>query len=162
ENDRRWRIEHAQIVSPTDFKKFNTYDIIPSVQPSHATSDMHWAEDRVGPERIKGAYAYQQLLEEAGLLALGSDFPVEHINPLYGFHAAVARVDEDGSPKGGFQPENAIDREAALRGMTIWAAYSVFEENQRGSIEVGKKADFVQLEKDIMTIPYNEIHHVTV
>ncbi|HWL00025.1 MAG TPA: amidohydrolase family protein, partial [Parapedobacter sp.] len=128
-NDRRWRIEHAQIISPTDFEKFGTYDIIPSVQPTHATSDMYWAEDRVGPDRIKGAYAYQQLLEEGGLLALGSDFPVEHINPLYGFHAAVARVDKDDYPKGGFQPENAIAREDALRGMTIWAAYSVFEED---------------------------------
>ncbi|MGV3761769.1 amidohydrolase [Parapedobacter sp.] len=161
-NDRRWRIEHAQIVSPTDFHKFGAYDIIPSVQPTHATSDMYWAEDRVGPERIKGAYAYRQLLEEAGRLALGSDFPVEHINPLYGFHAAVARVDKDDYPHGGFQPENAIDREAALRGMTIWAAYSVFEAETRGSIEVGKKADFVRLEKDIMTIPFEEIREVTV
>lgn len=161
-NDRRWRIEHAQIVSPTDFEKFGTYDIIPSVQPTHATSDMYWAEDRVGSDRIKGAYAYQQLLEEGGLLALGSDFPVEHINPLYGFHAAVARVDKDEYPEGGFQPENAIDREDALRGMTIWAAYSVFEEDKRGSIEVGKKADFVRLAKDIMTIPYNEIREVSV
>src|SRR3546814_8136098 len=92
---RRWRIEHAQIVSPADFKKFGTYDIIPSVQPTHATSDMYWATDRVGPTRLKSAYAYRELLEEAGLLALGSDFPVEHINPLYGFHAAVARVDKD-------------------------------------------------------------------
>lgn len=161
-NDRRWRIEHAQIVSPTDFGKFGTYDIIPSVQPTHATSDMYWAEDRVGPDRIKGAYAYQQLLDETGLLALGSDFPVEHINPLYGFHAAVARVDKNDYPEGGFQPENAIDREDALKGMTIWAAYSVFEEDTRGSIEVGKKADFVRLGKDIMTIPYNEIRDVAV
>ncbi|MFB2118507.1 amidohydrolase [Parapedobacter sp. 2B3] len=161
-NDRRWRIEHAQIVSPTDFEKFGTYDIIPSVQPTHATSDMYWAEDRVGPARIKGAYAYRQLLEQAGLLALGSDFPVEHINPLYGFHAAIARVDKDDYPKGGFQPENAIDRESALRGMTVWAAYSVFEEDKRGSIEVGKKADFVRLEKDIMTIPPDEIRDVAV
>lgn len=162
ENDRRWRIEHAQIVSPTDFDKFGSYDIIPSVQPTHATSDMYWAEDRVGPTRIKNAYAYRQLLEKAGLLALGSDFPVEHINPLYGFHAAVARVDRNNYPEGGFQSENAIDREAALRGMTIWAAYSVFEEDTRGSIEKGKKADFIRLEKDIMTIPATEIRDVTV
>ncbi|MEC3881728.1 amidohydrolase [Parapedobacter sp. 10938] len=162
ENDRRWRIEHAQVISPADFNKFGAYDIIPSVQPTHATSDMYWAEDRLGPERIKGAYAFRQLLEEAGLLALGSDFPVEHINPLYGFHAAVARVDKNDYPEGGFQPENAIDREAALRGMTIWAAYSVFEEDTRGSIEVGKKADFVRLGKDIMTIPANEIPEVKV
>lgn len=161
-NDRRWRIEHAQIVSPTDFEKFGTFDIIPSVQPTHATSDMYWAEDRLGPERIRGAYAYRQLLKEAGILALGSDFPVEHINPLYGFHAAVARVDKNDYPEGGFLPENAIDREDALRGMTIWAAYSVFEDDTRGSIEVGKKADFVRLEKDIMTIPLNGIPDVKV
>ena len=115
ENDRRWRIEHAQIISPIDFEDFGTYDIIPSVQPTHATSDMYWAGARVGPTRINGAYAYRRLLEEAGLLALGSDFPVDHINPLYGFHAAVARVDKNDYPEGGFQPENAIDREAALR-----------------------------------------------
>ena len=161
-NDRRWRIEHAQIVSPTDFAKFGTYDVIPSIQPTHATSDMYWAEDRLGPERIKGAYAYQQLLDEAGILANGSDFPVEHINPLYGFHAAVARVDKDNYPEGGFQPENAISREDALRAMTIWAAYTVFEEDERGSIEVGKKADFVRLAKDIMTIPNNELRDVDV
>ena len=161
-NNRRWRIEHAQIVSPTDFEKFKTYDIIPSIQPTHATSDMYWAEDRLGPERIKGAYAYQQLLNETGILANGSDFPVEAINPLYGFHAAVARVDENDYPEGGFQPENAISREDALRAMTIWAAYTVFEEDQRGSIEAGKKADFVRLEKDIMTIPFHEIRDVAV
>jgi len=161
-NDRRWRIEHAQIVSPQDFGKFGTYAIIPSVQPTHATSDMYWAGDRVGPERIKGGYAYRQLLDQSGLLALGSDFPVEDINPLYGFHAAVARVDQVGYPEGGFQPENAIDREAALRGMTIWAAYAVFEENNRGSIEVGKKADFVRLEKNIMTAPMDELRDIAV
>lgn len=162
ENDRRWRIEHAQIVSPTDFVKFGTYDVIPSIQPTHATSDMYWAEDRLGPERIKHAYAYRQLLDETGILANGSDFPVEHINPLYGFHAAVARVDKDEYPEGGFQPENAISREDALRAMTIWAAYTVFEEDERGSIEVGKKADFVRLAKDIMTIPNNELRDVDV
>lgn len=161
-NDRRWRIEHAQIVSPGDFEKFRTYSIVPSVQPTHATSDMYWAENRIGPERIKGAYAYRHLLDEAGLLALGSDFPVEDINPIYGFHAAVARVDKDNYPEGGFQPENAIEREAALRGMTIWAAYTTFEEDIRGSIEVGKKADFVRMAKDIMTISLDEIRDVAV
>jgi Predicted metal-dependent hydrolase with the TIM-barrel fold len=161
-NDRRWRIEHVQVVAPSDFEKFGKYSVIPSVQPTHATSDMTWAINRLGPERIKGAYAFKQLLEGAGLLALGSDFPVEHINPLYGFHAAVARVDKNGNPLGGFQPENAIDRESALRGMTIWAAYSFFEETERGSIEVGKKADFVRLEKDIMTIPAEQLREVPV
>ncbi|WP_436834261.1 amidohydrolase [Parapedobacter sp. DT-150] len=161
-NDRRWRIEHVQVVAPSDFEKFNRYDIIPSVQPTHATSDMRWAVDRLGPERIKGAYAYQQLLDQSGLLALGSDFPVEGINPLWGFHAAVARVDQNGYPPGGFQPENTIDRESALRGMTIWAAYSFFEETERGSIEVGKKADFVRLEQDIMTAPMETLRDIAV
>lgn len=157
---RRWRIEHAQIIAPNDFDKFKEFQIIPSVQPTHATSDMYWAEDRIGPDRIKGAYAYKKLLEEYGLLALGSDFPVEHYNPLYGFHAAVARVDKVGFPEGGFQMENAITREQALRGMTIWAAYSCFQEKKRGSIEKGKDADFVILEDDIMTAPNEKLRDV--
>lgn len=157
---RRWRIEHAQIIAPNDFDKFKEFQIIPSVQPTHATSDMYWAEDRIGPDRIKGAYAYKKLLEEYGLLALGSDFPVEHYNPLYGFHAAVARVDKVGYPEGGFQMENAITREQALRGMTIWAAYSCFQEKKRGSIEKGKDADFVILEDDIMTAPNEKLRDV--
>lgn len=157
---RRWRIEHAQIIAPGDFDKFKAFQIIPSVQPTHATSDMYWAEDRIGPERIKGAYAYKKLLEEYGLLALGSDFPVEHYNPLYGFHAAVARVDKVGYPEGGFQMENAITREQALRGMTIWAAYSCFQEKKRGSIEKGKDADFVILEDDIMTAANDKLRDI--
>ena len=157
---RRWRIEHAQIIAPNDFDKFKEFQIIPSVQPTHATSDMYWAEDRIGPDRIKGAYAYKKLLEEYGLLALGSDFPVEQYNPLYGFHAAVARVDKVGYPEGGFQMENAITREQALRGMTIWAAYSCFQEKKRGSIEKGKDADFVILEDDIMTAPNEKLRDV--
>lgn len=160
-NDRRWRIEHAQIVAPGDFDKFGKFSIIPSVQPTHATSDMYWAGDRLGPERLKGAYAFKQLLDQNDVLPLGSDFPVEHINPLYGFHAAVARVDAKGYPAGGFQMENAINREDALRGMTIWSAYTVFEEESRGSIEVGKAADFVILEKDIMQVPNEELRDIT-
>lgn len=148
---RRWRIEHAQVIAPADFSKFAQFHIIPSVQPSHATSDMYWAEERLGPTRIKGAYAYKELLKQYGKLALGSDFPVEHFNPLYGFHAAVARVDKTGFPNGGFQTENAITREDALRGMTIWAAFASFQEKKRGSIERGKDADFVVLDNDIMT-----------
>src|SRR5690606_38767915 len=123
---------------------------------------MYWAVDRLGTERIKGAYAYRQLLDKAGLLATGSDFPVEHINPLYGFHAAVARVDQYGYPDSGFQPENAISRKAALRGMTYWAAYAKFEEDERGSIEVGKKADFVVLADDIMTAPEESLRDIAV
>lgn len=150
-NDRRWRIEHAQILAPGDIDKFGEFSIIPSVQPTHATSDMFWAIDRIGADRLKGAYAFKDLLAQVGVLPLGSDFPVEHINPLYGFHAAVARVDSRGLPSGGFQMENALSREEALRGMTIWAAHSFFEEDSRGSIEAGKAADFVVLETDIMT-----------
>jgi predicted amidohydrolase YtcJ len=161
-NDRRWRIEHAQIVSKADVPKFGRYSVIPSVQPTHTTSDMYWADERLGPERIKTAYAFKDLLQENGHIALGSDFPVEFVNPLYGFHAAVARVDDKGYPAGGFQMENALSREEALRGMTIWAAYANFEDKTRGSIEKGKFADFVILEKDIMKIPLTEIRAVKV
>ncbi len=157
---RRWRIEHAQIIAPSDFAKFNKFQIIPSIQPTHATSDMYWATQRLGDERIKGAYAYKDLLKQYGKVAIGSDFPIEHFNPLYGFHAAIARVDNSGYPAGGFQTENALSREEALRGMTIWAAFSCFEEKKRGSIEKGKDADFVLLEKDIMEIPVEDIRKV--
>lgn len=148
--DRRWRIEHAQIVSQEDFDLYE--NILPSIQPTHATSDMYWAEDRVGEERIKGAYAYKQLLEAYGKVALGTDFPVERVSPFLTFYAAVARQDVEQYPEGGFQMENALTREEALKGMTIWAAYSNFEEHEKGSIEVGKFADFVILNQDIMTI----------
>lgn len=157
---RRWRIEHAQIIAPSDFHKFAEFHIIPSVQPTHATSDMYWAEERLGHERMQGAYAYKKLLEQYGMLALGSDFPVEHFNPLYGFHAAVARVDDSGYPKGGFQMQDAISRIDALRGMTIWAAYSCFQEKKRGSIERGKDADFVIMEEDIMTAANERLRYI--
>src|SRR5690606_8930025 len=121
---------------------------------------MYWAENRLGTDRVKGAYAYNTLLEQYGKLALGSDFPVEHFNPLYGFHAAVARVDKNGFPVGGFQMENAITREQALRGMTIWAAFSCFQAKKRGSIERGKDADFVILDEDIMTVPNNQLRNI--
>ena len=158
--NRRWRIEHAQIVSPEDFPKFGQYKIIPSIQPTHATSDMYWAGDRLGPERMKGAYAYKQLLEVYRKVAIGSDFPVEHFNPLYGFHAAVARVDAKGFPEGGFQMADALSREETLKGMTRWAAYSCFQEYKRGSIEKGKDADFIILEEDIMTLPEERLRSV--
>lgn len=151
ENDRRWRIEHAQIVSREDIGKFAKYSIIPSVQPTHATSDMYWAEDRLGPDRIKTAYTFKDLLEQNGTIALGSDFPVEDINPLYGFHSAVARKDDNNYPEGGFQSDNKLSRKEALQGMTIWAAYANFEEHLKGSIETGKLADFVIMTEDIMT-----------
>lgn len=149
-NDRRWRIEHAQIVDPADLKYFGENSIIPSVQPTHATSDMPWAGDRLGAQRLKTAYAYQQLLKQNGWLPLGTDFPVEDINPLYTFYSATERKDMKGLPAAGFQKENALNRIEALRGMTIWAARSNFEEKEKGSIEVGKYADFVILDKDMM------------
>lgn len=151
-NDRRWRIEHAQVVNANDFGKFAAYSIIPSVQPTHATSDMYWAGMRLGAYRLKGAYAYQQLLQQNGWIALGTDFPVEDIQPLLTFYAAVVRKDPSGYPAGGFQMENALTREQALRGMTIWAAKSNFEEKEKGSIEPGKYADFVMLDQDIMKV----------
>jgi len=158
--DRRWKIEHAQVISPEDFEMFN--DIIPSIQPTHATSDMYWAEDRVGADRIKGAYAYKDLLNSYGKVVLGTDFPVEHVSPFYTFYAAVARQDLKQYPEGGYQMENALTREETLKGMTIWAAYSNFEENEKGSIEAGKLADFIILSKDIMDVPADEIPDVTV
>jgi len=158
--DRRWRVEHAQIVSPEDFELYK--NVMPSIQPTHATSDMYWAEDRVGAERIKGAYAFKQLLEAYGKVALGTDFPVERVSPFLTFYAAVARQDLEQYPEGGFQMENALSREEALKGMTIWAAYSNFEEDEKGSIEVGKFADFIILDKDIMTVDANEIPNIKV
>src|SRR5690554_3368940 len=161
-NERRWRIEHAQIVNEKDVAKFGQYNIIPSVQPTHATSDMDWAEDRLGQERMKDAYIFKELLDQNHLIALGSDFPVESVNPLYGFHAAVARKDAENWPQGGFQSENRLSREEALKGMTIWAAYANFEEDQKGSIETGKFADFVILEQDIMTEREEELRSLPV
>jgi predicted amidohydrolase YtcJ len=149
-NDRRWRIEHAQVVNENDFQYFKNYTIVPSVQPTHATSDMYWAEDRVGSERIHNAYAYQRLLQQNGWLPLGTDFPVEDISPLKTFYAAVVRRDAKGFPENGFQKENALTREQAIRGMTIWAAKAAFEEKEKGSLEVGKAADFIVLDKDLM------------
>jgi predicted amidohydrolase YtcJ len=161
-NDKRWRIEHAQILNPADFDYFGKYSIIPSVQPTHATSDMYWAGDRLGAERLKGGYAFQQLLNQNGWLPLGTDFPVEEINPFKTFLAAVARQDAKGFPEGGFQMENALTREQTIRGMTIWAAKANRMEKQVGSIEVGKKADFILLDKDLMKVPTDSILQIKV
>ncbi|MGB8194985.1 MAG: amidohydrolase [Chitinophagaceae bacterium] len=149
-NDRRWRIEHAQVVNQNDFKLFGDNSIIPSVQPTHATSDMYWAGERVGKEREKGAYAFNDLMKQNGWIPLGTDFPVEDISPFKTFYAAVVRKDAKGWPAGGYQLENALSREDALRGMTIWAAKSNFEEHEKGSLEKGKFADFVVLDNDLM------------
>lgn len=161
-NDLRWRIEHCQVVNKNDINKFGKYSIIPSVQPTHCTSDMYWADERLGAERIKSAYAYKDLLKQNGFIVNGSDFPVEGINPLFGFYAAVSRKDQKNFPEKGFQKENALTRQEALKGMTIWAAYSAFEEDEKGSLEPGKYADYTVLEKDIMTIPENELWNVKV
>jgi predicted amidohydrolase YtcJ len=161
-NDLRWRIEHAQVVNENDFALFGKYSIVPSVQPTHATSDMYWAEERLGPKRVKGAYAFNDLLKQNGWIPLGTDFPVEDIDPLKTFYAAVFRRDAKGWPEKGYQTENALTREAALRGMTIWAARSNFEENEKGSIEKGKFADFVVLDTDLMTASFEQVLKTTV
>ncbi|WP_378185340.1 amidohydrolase [Aquimarina sp. W85] len=156
DSNRRWRVEHAQVIAPEDFEVLDE-NLVISVQPTHATSDMYWAKDRLGELRMKGAYAYKKLLNKTGKLALGTDYPVEHVNPFYTFYAAVARKDLEQFPENGFQKEDALTREEALKGMTIWAAYSNFEEKEKGSITVGKVADFVVLEQDIMKVEEDAI-----
>lgn len=157
----RWKIEHAQVVDPADFDRFSN-GIIPSVQPTHATSDMYWAEDRLGAERIKGAYAYQTLLQRSKMLALGTDFPVEQVSPLLTFYAAVARQDLSGFPSEGYFAEQALTREQALKGMTAWAAYSNFEEHEKGMLKPGYYADITVLSQDLMSIDLSEIPKVAV
>ncbi len=156
-NDKRWRIEHAQVVNPNDFNLFGAAAVVPSVQPTHATSDMYWAAERLGNERMKGAYAYKQLMDQNGWIPLGTDFPVEDISPFKTFLAAVGRVDAKGFPEGGFQIENGLTREQTIKGMTIWAAKASFLEKEVGSLEVGKKADFIILAQDLMQVPVNKI-----
>ncbi len=156
-NDKRWRIEHAQVVAPPDLSYFSAFNIIPSVQPTHATSDMYWAEARLGKERIRYAYAYQDLLLTNGWMPLGTDFPVEDISPLKTFFASVVRKDTAFYPDKGFQPGNKLSRKDALRGMTIWAARAAFEEKKRGSLEAGKEADFVIMDTDLMNCTEEQI-----
>ena len=156
QNDLRWRIEHSQVVDEADFQRYGAYSVIPSIQTTHCTSDMDWADERLG-ERIKNAYAYQQLLQQNDWVINGTDFPIEDISPIYTFYAAVARKHLDGTPTEGFQMENALTREQALRSITIWVAKGSFLEDRKGSIEVGKDADFVILNRDLMTVAENEI-----
>lgn len=157
QNDARWRIEHAQVVNPLDSIYFQDYKVIPSVQPTHATSDMYWVQERLGAERVKHAYTFNSLLNWRGVLPLGTDFPVEDIDPLRTLYAAVTRQDSLGFPNEGFLPSEKLSRIDAIKGMTIWAAYAQFEENEKGSIETGKWADFVLLPLDLLKCPAEDI-----
>ena len=161
-NDKRWRIEHVQVMHPDDFQKFGAYSVIPSVQSLAATTDMHYAEQRLGPERVKSAYAYRELMDQNGWIANGSDFPVEPMNPLFSFYALVMRKDFNDFPDGGWQMENALNREQALKAMTSWAARAAFEEDRIGSLEIGKQADLVVVDQDIMTCPAADIPGVKI
>ncbi|HEY6908032.1 MAG TPA: amidohydrolase [Myxococcales bacterium] len=155
--DHRFRIEHAQVLSPEDIPRFARLGVVPSMQATHQTSDMGWAEQRLGPERIRGAYAWRSLLDTGVVIPDGTDFPVEQVNPLLTFHAAVTRQDARGAPKGGWYPAQRMSREEALRSMTIWAAWAGFQEKVMGSLAPGKYADFVVLDRDILTVPEDEI-----
>ena len=161
-NDKRWRIEHAQVVHPEDRATFGKYNILPSMQPTHATSDMYWAEDRLGQTRINWAYSLNSLMQQNGMIPLGTDFPVEGISPIATFYSAVYRIDQDGFPEGGFNMNEALSREDALKGITIWAAMSSFDENIKGSLEIGKLADFVILDTDILKCEKQKIMETTV
>lgn len=155
-NNRGWRIEHAQIVDDRDIDMFSKYSIIPSVQPTHCTSDMLWATERLG-KRMKNGYRYKDLLHQLGWIPSGTDFPIESVNPIYTFFAAVYRKNLDFVPAGGFQMENALTKEEALRSMTIWGAKSTFEDKVKGSIEPGKDADFVTTDRDFMQVPEKQV-----
>jgi len=160
--DARWRIEHAQIVREEDRAYFDAHRILPSVQPTHATSDAPWAEKRLGSERMHRAYAYQSLLRESGRIPLGTDFPVEGIDPLATFRSAVYRVNEIGQPSGGFLPNEALTPEQTLLGMTENAAFAQFEEHKKGAIEVGKYADFTILDRDLRAASLDDLSHTRV
>lgn len=159
--DPRWRIEHAQVVNEDDIELFNP-KIIPSVQPTHATSDMYWLYGRIGKKRARHAYAFQDLLEKSTVIAFGTDFPVEEISPMMTFYSATVRKDKDGYPEDGFQTENIMNRVDALKAMTIFGAYANFEENEKGSIEIGKDADFIILDNDILRSPESSIPNTNV
>ena len=149
-NDKRWRIEHAQCMDPADFHLFVDNSIIPSVQPTHLLSDAPWAIDRIGPERFKSAYAWNTLRKQIGIVALGTDFPVEAIDPLATYYAAVVRKYRDGSEIIGSPKEEALSPRDALLGMTLWNAMSTFTENELGTIETGKRADFSVVDRDLL------------
>lgn len=162
DGNRRWRIEHAQVLAPADLPRLAALHVIASMQPTHATSDMPWAEDRLGPQRIDGAYAWRQLRDSGARLALGSDFPVESVDPRLGLYAATTRSDAEGLPAGGWHPQEKLTMYEALRGFTLDAAYAGFAEDQVGSLAVGKRADFVMLAQDPLAIPPAQLRTLTV
>jgi predicted amidohydrolase YtcJ len=155
--DHRFRIEHVQVLDHADVPRFAQLGVIPSMQAVHQTSDMYWAATRVGPSHVLGAYAWRSLLETGVIIPNGSDFPVERVNPLYSFHAAVSRQDEHDWPPGGWYPEQRMTRDEALKSMTIWPAFAAFQEQLLGSLTTGKLADFDILDRDIMVVPASEI-----
>lgn len=148
--DHRFRVEHAQVVNPNDFRKFADYAVFPSVQPTHAVSDCRWVENRLGTNGMSGAYAYRSLLNQFGMLAIGTDFPVEATNPFLTIHAAVKRKNKQNEPKNGFFMQEALSLDEVLKGMTIWAAFSEFSESKRGSLEKGKEATLVIFDKPVV------------
>jgi len=162
DNPGRHRIEHAQVLDPADIQRFAPMGIIAAMQPTHASSDMYWAVDRLGGERSRGAYAWRSLLDSGATLVFGSDFPVEEVNPMLGIYAAVTRQDTQGWPEGGWYPEQAVSREEAIRAFTLDAAFAAFMEDEVGSLEVGKRADFIVLDRDIMEVPAGEIFQIVV
>jgi predicted amidohydrolase YtcJ len=158
----RHRIEHAQVVTPADIPRFKSVGIIPSMQPTHATSDKNMAEQRIGPERIKGAYAWRTFLAQGSRIACGSDFPVEAPNPFFGIHAAVTRQDADGNPIAGWYPEQEMSLKEAFRCFTLDAAYAGHQEKTLGSLEAGKYADFIVIDRDLFKISPYDIHKIGV
>jgi hypothetical protein len=162
DNPGRHRIEHVQILDPADIQRFARMGIVAAMQPTHSTSDMYWAVDRLGKERLNGAYAWRSLLDSGATLAFGSDFPVEEVNPMLGIYAAITRQDTQGWPEGGWYPEQRVSREEAIRAFTLDAAYAGFMENEIGSLEVGKRADFIVLDREIMKVPEGEIFQIVV
>lgn len=156
-NDKRFRVEHAQVVSLPDFALYARFNVIASVQSTHATSDMRWAQDRLGPDRLLGAWAPRRFLNSGVRITNGSDFPVEDPNPFWGLYAAITRMDHTGNPPGGFMPDQKLSRDETLKSWTLDGAYAAFEEKTKGSISPGKVADFLILNKDVMTVPEKEI-----
>jgi predicted amidohydrolase YtcJ len=157
-NNKRWRIEHAQIMDTADFWYFKKYSILPSIQPAFATSDMYWAEDRTGKNNFLGSYLLKSFLNYSGVIPCGSDFPIENYNPMVSIYAAVSRQDQNNFPANGFKNQEAFTINQALKGFTIWAAYGCFEENEKGSLEVNKVADFVIFENDILKSDIKNIY----